>query len=31
VIIRAEEALIRRPGTQDEPVAHADLLGRLSQ
>jgi histidyl-tRNA synthetase len=31
VIIRAEEALIRRPGTQDEPAAHADLLGRLSQ
>jgi histidyl-tRNA synthetase len=31
VIIRAEDALIRKPGTQDEPVAHADLLGRLSQ
>jgi histidyl-tRNA synthetase len=31
VIIRAEDALIRKPGTQDETVAHADLLGRLSQ
>ena len=25
VIVRAEDALIRRPGAQDEPVAHADL------
>ena len=31
VIIRAEDALIRKPGAQDEPVAHADLLGRLSR
>ena len=31
VIIRAEDALIRKPGTQDEPVAHADVLGRLSR
>jgi histidyl-tRNA synthetase len=31
VILRADDALIRRPGTQDEPVAHADVLGRLSR
>jgi histidyl-tRNA synthetase len=31
VILRAVDALIRRQGAQDEPVAHADLLGRLSR
>jgi histidyl-tRNA synthetase len=31
VVIRAEDALVRKPGVQDEPVAHADLLGRLSR
>ena len=31
VIVRADDALIRRQGEQDEPVAHADLLGRLSR
>ena len=31
VIIRAEDALIRKAGAQDEPVAHADLPGRLSR
>jgi histidyl-tRNA synthetase len=31
VIVRADDALIRRSGTQDEPVAHADVLGRLSR
>ena len=31
VILRAADALIRRQGEQDEPVAHADVLGRLSQ
>ncbi len=30
VILRAADALIRRQGEQDEPVAHADVLGRLS-
>ena len=30
VILRVADALIRRPGAQDEPVAHADVLGRLS-
>ncbi|MDQ3066664.1 MAG: histidine--tRNA ligase [Actinomycetota bacterium] len=29
VILRAADALIRQPGAQDEPVAHADVLGRL--
>jgi histidyl-tRNA synthetase len=31
VILRADDALIRTPGAQDEPVAHADVLGRLSR
>jgi histidyl-tRNA synthetase len=31
VILRAADALIRRAGAQDEPVAHADVLGRLSR
>jgi histidyl-tRNA synthetase len=31
VILRAVDALIRKQGAQDEPVAHADLLGRLSR
>jgi histidyl-tRNA synthetase len=31
VILRAVDALIRKPGAQDEPVAHADLPGRLSR
>ncbi|HEY8103123.1 MAG TPA: histidine--tRNA ligase [Gaiellaceae bacterium] len=31
VILRAADALIRKPGAQDEPVAHADLPGRLSR
>jgi histidyl-tRNA synthetase len=30
-IIRVEDALIRKAGAQDEPVAHAELLGRLSR
>ena len=30
VILRAADALLRRAGEQDEPVAHADVLGRLS-
>jgi histidyl-tRNA synthetase len=31
VILRGDDALIRRSGEQDEPVAHAELLGRLSR
>ena len=31
VILRAADALVRRTGEQDEPVAHADVLGRLSR
>jgi len=31
VILRAADALIRRSGAQDEPVAHTDVLGRLSR
>ena len=31
VIVRAGDALIRRRGAEDEPVAHADLPGRLSR
>jgi histidyl-tRNA synthetase len=31
VILRADDALIRTPGVRDEPVAHADVLGRLSR
>ena len=31
VIVRPADALIRRAGEQDEPVAHADVLGRLSR
>ncbi|HUP31911.1 MAG TPA: histidine--tRNA ligase [Gaiellaceae bacterium] len=31
VIVRADDALLRRQGEQDEPVAHAELLGRLSR
>jgi histidyl-tRNA synthetase len=31
VIVGPEQATLRRRGTADEPVAHADLLGRLSR
>ncbi len=31
VILRPDDALIRRVGAQDEPVAHGDVLGRLSR
>jgi histidyl-tRNA synthetase len=31
VILRADDAVIRRHGAQDEPVAHHDLPGRLSR
>ena len=31
VILRPGDALIRRQGQQDEPVGHADVLGRLSR
>jgi histidyl-tRNA synthetase len=31
VIVRATDALIRTAGARDEPVAHADVLGRLSR
>jgi histidyl-tRNA synthetase len=31
VVIRRDDALVRRAGEQDEPVAHADLPGRLSR
>jgi histidyl-tRNA synthetase len=31
VIVRPDDVLIRRAGEQDEPVAHADVLGRLSR
>jgi len=31
VILRAGDALLRRAGERDEPVAHADVLGRLSR
>ena len=31
VIVRAGDALIRTSGAADEPVAHADVLGRLSR
>jgi len=31
VIVRAGDALLRHTGEQDEPVAHAELLGRLSR
>ena len=31
VIIRAKDAVIRKAGAQDEPVAHTDVLGRLSR
>ena len=31
VVIRKDDALVRRAGEQDEPVAHADLPGRLSR
>ena len=31
VILRAADALLRKAGAQDEPVAHADVLGRLSR
>jgi histidyl-tRNA synthetase len=30
VVLRAADAIVRRAGAQDEPVAHGDLLGRLS-
>ena len=31
VILRPDDAIIRRQGERDEPVAHADVLGRLSR
>ncbi len=31
VIVRSGDALIRRQGAQDEPVAHGDVLGTLSR
>ena len=31
VIVRADDALIRTSGVADQPVAHADVLGRLSR
>ena len=31
VILRTADALVRRSGEQDEPVAHADVLGTLSR
>jgi histidyl-tRNA synthetase len=31
VILRSGDALLRRQGEQDEPVAHAEVLGRLSR
>jgi histidyl-tRNA synthetase len=31
VILRAADALVRRQGAEDEPVAHGDLPGRLSE
>jgi histidyl-tRNA synthetase len=31
VVIRAGDAIVRRAGEPDEPVAHADLPGRLSR
>ena len=31
VILRSGDALIRRQGAQDEPVAHGDVLGTLSR
>jgi histidyl-tRNA synthetase len=31
VILRAADALVRRAGEQDEPVAHVDVLGTLSR
>jgi histidyl-tRNA synthetase len=31
VIVRPDDALIRASGEPDEPVAHADVLGRLSR
>jgi histidyl-tRNA synthetase len=31
VILRAGDALIRRQGQQDEPVGHADVVGRISR
>jgi histidyl-tRNA synthetase len=31
VILRAADAIVRRVGEPDEPVAHADVLGRLSR
>jgi histidyl-tRNA synthetase len=30
VIVRADEAVLRRQGQADEPLAHADIVGRLS-
>lgn len=30
VIVRADGAVLRRPGVGDEPLAHADVVGRLS-
>jgi histidyl-tRNA synthetase len=31
VILREADAVIRRAGERDEPIAHADVLGRLSR
>ncbi len=31
VIVRSDDALVRVAGEQDEPVGHADVLGRLSR
>jgi hypothetical protein len=31
IVLRAGDALIRTSGAADEPVAHADVLGRLSR
>jgi histidyl-tRNA synthetase len=30
VIVRPEGAVLRRPGQTDEPIGHADIVGRLS-
>jgi histidyl-tRNA synthetase len=31
VILRAGDALLRRPGEQDQPVAHDEIIGRISR
>ena len=30
VIVRSDDAILRSPGHLDEPLAHADVVGRLS-